>query len=431
MSNPVTIAEDTLARIEGCDDKAIFTRVTRDRALAEARAAQRRSGAFGPLDGVPVAWKDLFDLDGLTTRAGSVVLADNPPAASDAPVVANLAKAGMVCVGAVNMTEFAYSGLGLNPHYGTPHNPHGKDMPRAPGGSSSGSAVAVAAGLVPVAIGTDTGGSVRLPAALNGVVGYKSTTGRYSMDGVFPLSPTLDSLGVFARTVRECALVDAAMRGLAPAAPPPRAPQGVRILVPTNLVLEDCEPAVLANFEAAVERLAREGALIEHAVLPAFRDIVRLNATRGTILAAEAYEVHRERLTKGEGARMDRRVASRLAAGAGIALPDYLAMVFARRKIIADANALLAGCFVAFPTTPMVAPAIAPLEKDDALFFAANARLLRNTSLGNFLNWCGVSLPSGTNDIGMPTGLLLSATARNDDALLALAQGCEAIVRGE
>jgi aspartyl-tRNA(Asn)/glutamyl-tRNA(Gln) amidotransferase subunit A len=428
LSNPVTIAEDTLARIEGCDDKAIFTRVTRDRALAEARASQQRNGALGPLDGVPVAWKDLFDLQGLTTRAGSVVLADNPPAASDAPVVANLAKAGMVCVGAVNMTEFAYSGIGLNRHYGTPHNPHGKDTPRVPGGSSSGSAVAVAAGLVPAAIGTDTGGSVRLPAALNGVVGYKSTTGRYSMDGVFPLSPTLDSLGVFARTVEETALVDAAMRGLAPAAPAPRAPNGVRILVPTNVVLDDCEPAVLANFEDSVERLARAGAIIERAKLPAFDDILKLNAARGTILAAEAYEVHRERLAKGEGARMDRRVASRLQAGAKIALPDYLAMVFTRRKIIADANALLAGCFVAFPTTPMVAPAIAPLEKDEAQFFAANARLLRNTSLGNFLDWCGVSLPNGTDANGMPTALLLSATARNDDALLSLAMGCEAIV---
>lgn len=428
MSNPLTVAEDTLARIAGCDDQAIFTRVTHDRALAEARASQQRNGALGPLDGVPVAWKDLFDLKGLTTRAGSIVLADNPPAAEDAPVVANLAKAGMVCVGAVNMTEFAYSGIGLNPHYGTPHNPHGKDTPRAPGGSSSGSAVAVARGLVPVAIGTDTGGSVRLPAALNGVVGYKSTTGRYAMDGVFPLSPTLDSLGVFAHSVAEAALVDAAMRGLAPKAPPPRAPQGVRILVPTNVVLGDCEPAVLANFEAAVERLARAGAVIERTTVPAFDEILKLNASRGTILAAEAYEIHRARLAKGDGARMDRRVASRLQAGAKIALPDYLAMAFARRKIVADTDALLAGRFVAFPTTPMVAPAIAPLEKDEALFFAANARLLRNTSLGNFLDWCGVSLPSGTDANNMPTALLLSATARNDDALLALAMGCEKLI---
>ncbi len=429
MTDPVALTEETLARIDACDDRAVFIRVTRERALEEARAARQRGGSLGPLDGVAVAWKDLFDLRGLPTTAGSVVLADVPPAERDAPVVANLTNAGMICVGRTNMTEFAYSGIGLNPHYGTPRNPHGKEQPRVPGGSSSGSAVAVARGLVPVAIGTDTGGSVRLPAALNGVVGYKSTVGRYAMDGVFPLSPTLDSLGVFSRTVSEAALVDAAMRGLTPVAPAPRSPAGVHILVPTNMVLDDCEPAVLANFEAALARLARAGAVVERAALPALDAVMRLGDKRGTILAAEAYEVHRARLARGEGARMDRRVASRLAAGARIALPDYLAVAFARRKLVAETAARIAGCFVAFPTTPIVAPPIAPLENDDERFFAANARLLRNTSLGNFLDWCGVSLPSGADADGMPTALLLSAAANHDDALLAFAAGCEAVIR--
>jgi aspartyl-tRNA(Asn)/glutamyl-tRNA(Gln) amidotransferase subunit A len=433
MSNPLTIAEEALARIEACDDPAIFTRITRDRALMEARAASDRlrvGKRLGLLDGVPVAWKDLFDLRGMPTPAGSAVLADAPPAERDAPVVANLAAAGMVTVGRVNMTEFAYSGLGLNPHYGTPRNPHGKDQPRAPGGSSSGSAVAVARGLVPIAIGTDTGGSVRLPAALNGVVGFKSTAGRYAMDGVFPLSPTLDSLGVFARTVEETALVDAAMRGLQPSLPPRRPPEGVRIVVPTNIVLHDCEPAVLANFEDAIERLARAGAVIERTVIPAFDEILKLTAAHGTILAAEAYAIHKDRVESDQAKRMDRRVATRLKAGAKISLQDYLALVFARRKLIADTNARLADAFVAFPTAPMVAPPIAPLESDDQQFFAANARILRNTSLGNFLDWCGVSLPSGADANGLPTALLLSATARHDEALLSVAAGCEAVVAG-
>jgi aspartyl-tRNA(Asn)/glutamyl-tRNA(Gln) amidotransferase subunit A len=434
MSEPVAIAEETLARIEGCDDPAIFTRVTSDRALMEARAASDRlrvGKRYGLLDGVPVAWKDLFDLRGMPNPAGSAVLADAPPAERDAPVVANLAAAGMVTVGRVNMTEFAYSGLGLNPHYGTPRNPHGKDHPRVPGGSSSGSAVAVARGLVPIAIGTDTGGSVRLPAALNGVVGFKSTSRRYSMDGVFPLSPTLDSLGVFARTVEETGLVDAAMRGLPASLPPLRPPEGVRIVVPTNIVLHDCEQAVLENFEDAIERLALAGALIERAPIPAFDEIVRLTAAHGTILAAEAYAIHKERVESDQATRMDRRVAARLKAGAKVTLPDYLALVFARRKLIADTNAQLAGAFVAFPTSPIVAPPIAPLENDDERFFATNARVLRNTSLGNFLDWCGVSLPSGADANGMPTALLLSATARNDEALLSLAMGCEALVAHE
>jgi aspartyl-tRNA(Asn)/glutamyl-tRNA(Gln) amidotransferase subunit A len=404
MNDPVAIAEETLARIAACDDRAIFTRVTRDRALAEARASKQRGQSLGALDGVPVAWKDLFDLNGLTTRAGSVVLADDPPAERDAPTVANLAKAGMLCVGTTNMTEFAYSGVGLNPHYGTPRNAHGKE-PRVPGGSSSGSAVAVARGLVPIAIGTDTGGSVRLPAALNGIVGYKSTVGRYSMDGVFPLSPTLDSLGVFSHTVAEAALVAAAMRGDKPPSPPRARPlSGARILVPTNVVLDDCEPAVLANFEAAIERLAQSGAAIERAPLPAFDAMMRLGDKRGAILAAEAYAVHKARLDGGAGDRMDHRVA--------------------------ETATRLAGGFVAFPTTPIVAPLIAPLEKDDGRFFAANGRLLRNTSLGNFLDWCGVSLPSGVDADGTPTALLLSAAGGNDDALLSLAMGCEAIIAG-
>jgi aspartyl-tRNA(Asn)/glutamyl-tRNA(Gln) amidotransferase subunit A len=430
MADPVAVTEETLARIAACDDRAVFVRVTRDRALAEARAARRRGGSLGPLDGVPVAWKDLFDLNGMPTPAGSVVLADAPPAERDAPVVANLARAGTICVGRTNMTEFAYSGIGLNPHRGTPRNPHGKDQPRVPGGSSSGSAVAVARGLVPVAIGTDTGGSVRLPAALNGVVGYKSTTGRYAMAGVFPLSPTLDSLGVFSRTVTEAALVDAAMRGLAPKTPPPRSPAGGGIVVPTNLVLDDCEPAVLANFEAAIERLARAGAVVERAALPAFDAVMRLGDKRGVILAAEAYAIHRARLDSDAASRMDRRVVERLRLGARIGLTDYLVVAFARRDLIAETAAWLAGRFVAFPTTPIVAPPIAPLEHDDERFFAVNARLLRNTSLGNFLDWCGVSLPSGVDQDGMPTALLLSASAGDDDALLAFASGCETSVAG-
>jgi aspartyl-tRNA(Asn)/glutamyl-tRNA(Gln) amidotransferase subunit A len=431
MADPVGIAEETLAKIAACDDQAIFTRVTRDRALAEARAARQRSQSAGPLDGVPVAWKDLFDLQGMTTPAGSVVLADAPPAERDAPVVANLAKAGMICVGRTNMTEFAYSGIGLNPHYGTPRNPHGKE-PRVPGGSSSGSAVAVARGLVPVAIGTDTGGSVRLPAAVNGVVGFKATVGRYPMAGVFPLSPTLDSLGLFARTVEMAAQVDAAMRGVAAAAPSPRSPVGVRIVVPTNIVLDDCEPAVQANFSASLERLAYAGARIEYVAVPAFDEIGRLSRTHGTILAAEAHAAHRSRLEDGSAvSRMDHRVVSRLEAGSRITLADYLAVVFARQRLIEETNALLADGFIAFPTAPIVAPTIASVANDDDRFFAANAKILRNTSLGNVLGWCGVSLPNGVDGDGMPTALMLSATGGCDDALLALAQGCETIVRGE
>lgn len=193
--DPVTLAKQTLETIAGYRDKAVFTTLLEGRAMAEAEAAalRLRNGlSTGLLDGVPIAWKDLCDIEGIATTAGSVVLPETP-ASSDAAVVKQLAKAGMVSIGKTNLSEFAFSGLGINPHHGTPHNPCSRDEPRLPGGSSSGSAVAVAAGLVPVAIGTDTGGSIRIPAAFNGIVGYKATRGRYAMDGVFPLARSLDS----------------------------------------------------------------------------------------------------------------------------------------------------------------------------------------------------------------------------------------------
>jgi aspartyl-tRNA(Asn)/glutamyl-tRNA(Gln) amidotransferase subunit A len=433
MGDPVRTADESLARIEACEDRAIFTVITRDRAMTEARAAASRLAAdrsLGFLDGVPIAWKDLFDVQGLPTTAGSKLRAGGPPAGHDAAVVANLAAAGMVCLGRTNMSEFAYSGIGLNPHFGTPRNPYGPEA-RIPGGSSSGSAVAVARGLARVAIGTDTGGSVRVPAALNGVVGYKATTGRYSMAGVFPLSPTLDSLGVLSRSVSDAVLVDAAMRRAQPAQPTPQLPNGVRIFVPTNTVLGDCEPAVRANFDAAVERLGRAGALVEHGVLPAFDAIAQLGDKRGAIVAAEAYAIHEALFQSDQIARVDRRVVTRLRAGAGIGLAEYLAVTFARRQLIAETAERFGQYVIAFPTTPMVAPPIKALEHDDGRFFAANSRILRNTSLGNFLDWCGVSLPSGRDADGMPTALLLSAMPGRDDALLSLALGSEAIIAND
>ncbi len=427
--------ERTLAAIRACDDQAIFARLTAGRALTEARAASRRIRAGRPrslLDGVPIAWKDLFDLEGVVTTAGSRVLEGAAPALRDAPVVARLKAAGMLCVGRVNMSEFAFSGIGSNPHYGTPRNPHGRNGARMPGGSSSGSAVAVARGLVPVSIGSDTGGSVRIPAAFNGIVGYKASSGRYPMDGIFPLSRTLDTLGVLARTVADAVTVDAAMCGLVAPALRRRALQGYRIVVPGNIVFDDIEPAVLANFEAALERLAAAGALIERMTLPVFDEILALGAKRGTIVTAEAYTLHRERLEGPEASTIDRRVVSRVRMGANVAMTDYVTILQERRRIVADTAAQFAGRTVfAFPTVPHTAPPLDALEADDGLFMRVNMRTLRNTMLGNFLDWCGVSLPSGMDENGLPTALLLSAGPGADDDLLSLALTAESIVRGE
>ncbi|MBN9052290.1 MAG: hypothetical protein J0H80_00595, partial [Rhizobiales bacterium] len=273
--DPVALAEETLAAIQSHPDAAVFTTLLTDRARAEAEASRRRLAegrSLGVLDGVPVAWKDLFDIEGLPTTAGSRVLRESAPAGRDAAVVRALSAAGMVGVGRVNMSEFAFSGLGINPHYGTPRNPASPaGEHRIPGGSSSGSGVAVAAGLVPVSIGTDTGGSVRIPAAFNGIVGYKATRGRYSMEGVFPLARSLDSLGPLCRTVQDAVWIDAAMRGL-PAAEPLAHPAvaDLSFVIPETVVFDGAEPEVVSAFEAAVERLARAGARIRREAFPEF-----------------------------------------------------------------------------------------------------------------------------------------------------------------
>jgi aspartyl-tRNA(Asn)/glutamyl-tRNA(Gln) amidotransferase subunit A len=303
---------------------------------------------------------------------------------------------------------------------------------RIPGGSSSGSAVAVARGLVPVSIGSDTGGSVRIPAAFNGIVGYKTSGGRYPMDGVFPLSRTLDTLGILCRSVVDAVLVDTALRGaLAPVAHH-RPLTGQRLLVPRNVVFDDIEPAVAANFEAALARLARAGARVEHVHMPVLDEVIALIARHGAIAAAEAYVLHRARVEGEEAAAMDHRVAGRVRLGAKVTLTDYITLLQARRQLIRESASLFAGgAVVVFPTVPHTAPRIADLEADDEVFGRINARTLRNTMLGNFLDWCGISLPTGADQNGLPTALLLSGPAEGDDDLLSLGLAAEPAVRAE
>ncbi len=427
-ADPVDVAEQVLARIESADP-AIFTLVTAERARREAVAArerQRSGKRRGVLDGVPIAWKDLFDLAGVSTTAGSRALPDRP-SPRDAEVVANVAAEGAVTVGRVNMSEFAFSGLGLNPIYGTPGN--ARDRARIPGGSSSGSAVAVAAGLVPISIGTDTGGSVRIPAALNGIIGYKSTAGRYSMAGVFPLSRTLDSLGVLSTTLEDAAFADAAMRG-APYNPiAPALLDGLRIVVPTNVVFKDCAEEVATNFERAIAKLERAGASITRTFFPVFDSIIELFAKHGALVNADAYALHRERLEGLESRAMDRRVVDRAKLGARTSPSDRDALISAHRDLGRQSAAMLDGAIVAYPTTPIAAPEIAVLEADDQIFFHINSLMLRNTMLGNFLRWCGVSIPNGVDRAGMPTGLLLSGPAGTDERLLSCALAIEAAIK--
>jgi aspartyl-tRNA(Asn)/glutamyl-tRNA(Gln) amidotransferase subunit A len=433
--DPVKLAQTVLEKIAGYRDQSIFTEVLQQRALSEAKASSDRirSGrSLGLLDGIPIAWKDLFDTEGSVTTAGSIVLSGNAPARQDAAVVKALAGAGMVSVGRTNLSEFAFSGLGINPHHGTPQNPASQDGPRIPGGSSSGSAVAVAAGLVPVAMGTDTGGSIRIPAAYNSIVGYKATRGRYAMDGVFPLATSLDSLGPLCRSVQDAVWIDAAMRGRT--APDLRRMDrtDVKLVIAETIVFDDAEPGVIAAFEAGITRLQAAGVTVERRAFPVFAEVLELMGRYGALVTAEAYALHRERLHGEAAQRMDQRVVARARLGEKIAMTDYIAILDARRRLVGQFKASLKpGELIVHPTLPQVAPPIAPLIADDDLFFKINGRTLRNTLIGNFLDGCGVSIPCGTGDAGMPVGLLLSGQANEDERLLSAALALESIVRGD
>ncbi len=433
--DPQTLVEQTFDAIRTYPDQAIFVSLSEARAKAEAAAASRRireGRSLGLLDGVPIAWKDLFAVEGLATTAGSVVMKDASPETIDADVVTALAAAGMIGVGRVNMSEFAFSGLGINPHYGTPYNPASRDVPRLPGGSSSGSAVAVAAGLVPVAIGTDTGGSIRIPAAFNGIVGYKATRGRYSMKGVFPLATSLDSLGPLCRTVQDAVWIDAAMRGLTAPAITRGSIDGLVLIVPETVVFDGIEDGVLAAFEAALARLVKAGAVVRRQAFPIFSEIFDLQQQHGPLVTAEAFALHRHRLAGADADRMDRRVVARARLGANISMAGYIDLLSARERLIAAMTALVGPKdILVFPTLPHVAPPIASVLNDDDLFFQTNGKTLRNTLIGNFLDGCGISIPCGTGDAGMPVGLLLSGMPRADDHLLGIGLAAEALVREE
>ena len=432
--DPVSLTEEVYDRIERHGDNAIYIETTRERAIAEAQASRLRfkSGLpASPLDGVPVAWKDLFDLKGRVTTAGAIVTKTDAPATADAQVIATAHRAGMITTGTVNMTEFAYSGIGLNPHYGTPRNvnaPAGQR--RSPGGSSSASGVVVSAGIVPISMGSDTGGSIRIPASFNGVVGYKTSTGRYPMKGVYPLAKSLDTIGPLAHTVADCALFDAVLRGRDTPEAQSAQPETLSFVIPDEILLDGLAPGVAANFDATVARLEAAGARIKRISLPELSELSDLIARHGFLAGAEALVLHLDKVRGPAAAQMDSRVVRRIRLAESMTAVDVLVLQQARMRTMASTAARIDSSIVLCPTTATTAMEIGPLEADQEVFFRHNGLTLRNTSLGNFLDWCGVSIPNGTDADGMPTGFLLSAPTGQDTNLLAAALGCEEIIRG-
>lgn len=398
-------------------------------ALATATAvdAQFAQGTpLPPLAGLAVSIKDLFDVAGQPTTGGSASLADAPAATADAPAVARLRRAGAALTGHTNLSEFAFSGVGTNPHHGTPANAGTLALdatPRVPGGSTSGGATTVASGAAWAALGSDTGGSIRIPAALQGLVGFKNTQRLTPLDGCIPLSGTLDTSCMVTRSVRDAATLHAVLAARPVRLQPPPAAL-LRLAVPTTLMLDDLEPAVAQAIEQALRRLRDAGARVIELELPALQRLATLNA-QGGFAAAESWAWHRARLSE-RADRYDPRVAMRIRRGEAIGAADYLDLLRARRAWIAEVESAMAPYDALLsPTVPMVAPPVAPLLGDDDAFFATNARLLRNPSVVNFLDGCALSMPCQAPG-QLPVGLMSWSGAMADDRLLSVSLAIEA-----
>ena len=400
----------------------IFTRFDADRAFAVARAVDRRTraGVDLPLHGLGVSIKDLFDEAGIVTTAGSTLMRDRPPATADAVAVARLLAAGAVPFGRTTMSEFAYSGVGLNPHHGTPGNV--RDRSRIPGGSTSGGGVSVGLGLCDAALGSDTGGSIRIPAALNGLAGFKPSQGSVPLAGGFPLSGTYDSFGPIAPTVAVCAAIHAVLCGEARPAARRRSVAGLRVGVVSTVMADGLDDAVGDHYGRALAELSRAGAVLHDIAIPCFAE----GDINATIVSAEAHAIHAPHLDR-LAALGDPRVLRRIRSGAAVA-PEALAEARRRRdaaRAAYEAVAREVDVLVA-PTLPVVAPRIAEVERD---FDRLNALVLRNPSRVNLVDGCAATVPMGGPE-GLATGLTVMGRNGDDWSVLAIAEAIEAVLVG-
>lgn len=427
-----TLLDQCLAQIDdpSGEGQRVMLKVKRKtaRAAAQAEDIKRAAGLpVGAMSGIPVSIKDLCDIAGDVTRAGSNVLDGSEAASADAPIIKRLRAAGAVIVGRTNMTEFAYSGVGINPHYDTPANPYDRATRRIPGGSSSGAAVSVADGMAAIGMGTDTGGSCRIPAALCGTVGYKPTAKRIPIDGIVPLSVSLDSVGSMGASVGCVARIDAVMAGEEWTPLNPLSVNGLRLGLIENVVLDGMDDHVRTHFFNAVAKLEAAGAIVERLQLNTLSQFGVLG-NKGGIAAAEAFTWHESLLANG-AEQYDPRVRLRISAGATQSAAEYMNMVAARKQIqvnyIVETRRFDA---MIMPTVPIVAPPIAAFEQDDE-FFRLNGLLLRNTSIANVLDLCAISLPCHTD--GAPVGFSLFGQHMEDRRLLEIAAGVEALLASD
>lgn len=424
------LMEECLTHIEDSagEGKRVFLAVDVEGArkaadiVDQARAANH---ALPPLAGIPISVKDLFDVQGQVTTAGSRILLNAAPAKEDAPALARLREAGLVFIGRTNMTEFAFSGLGLNPHFGTPRNPWQRETGFAPGGSSSGAAVSVTDGMAHAAIGTDTGGSCRIPAAFTGIVGYKPTKNFVPADGAIPLSPTLDSVGPLARSVDCCARLFSILSGQ-PVSLSAINAGNLRLALPQTLVFDEIDATVAALFNRAVGRLSAANIRIEDADFPMFARIPALNA-QGGLPSIESYEWHRPLLTT-HASEYDPNVLTRILRGKDQDARALKTLVQGRKEVQSDFEREAANFdALILPTVAILPPRLADLDTAPE-FFRANALALRNAGVFNFVDGCAISIP--IHEAGEPpVGLMIAGPNRSDKRILEIASLVESILR--
>jgi aspartyl-tRNA(Asn)/glutamyl-tRNA(Gln) amidotransferase subunit A len=426
--DPVALTDHFLDRMAAEDPgHLVYIRDTAELAHAQAGAAALRvrdGRRLGPLDGVPICWKDLTDTKGITTTFASAIFADRVPD-HDALLLQRANQAGLVCLGKTNLSEFAYSGLGINPIFGTPASAaSGNHGARVPGGSSSGTGVAVGSGLAAAGIGSDTGGSVRIPAAFNGIVGLKTTWGRLPLDGIMALSPSLDTIGPLTQDVADANALFAVLDGSKAADLGGLSLRGVKLLAPQDIALDDLEDAVAEALATAMARLRAAGAEIIQAPVPEFTETFDVVAQSGNIISAEGYALWQDEF-ENQGDKMywgilERFNMAKNLSGIEVARAPLQFAEIARRlwQKYAGIDAFI------MPTTPIVPPLIEKLENDPAAYDQANIMSSRNTRLGNLLGACGLSMPCQAAG-ELPVGLMLMATPNTEGALLRLGKAVE------
>ena len=397
--DPVTLCQTYLDAIDAHPLRdRIYARVTHDRALAEARAASARAKSghrLSPLDGVPISWKDLFDTAGVATEAGSKLLNGRVPDA-DATVLTNATAAGLVCLGKTHMSELAFSGLGYNPSTATP--PCVNDADAVAGGSSSGAAASVAFGLAAAGIGSDTGGSVRIPAAWNDLVGLKTTSGRLTLEGVVPLALKFDTIGPLCRSVEDAGLLLAALEG-SPAADLQHATlDGRRFAVLRTVAMDDVDSQPAAAFQSALERMQNAGASIENIEIPEVDDAMPLS---GCVYTSEAYGLWRDVIEANPDA-MFSEILARFQLGKAFSGPDYVA-AWAKLEVarMGYDQAVAGFDAVLLPSAPNLPPNLERLTSDHEYFVSQNLLALRNTRIGNLMGVCSLTLPTGLPSCGL------------------------------